>query len=171
MTGSITHELLHEILDQFRSMSGLPNTNQTACRCGDSSYDFLRKILHVSRLDAGLPDLPTYEFRPGDSDFNLTFKSLIVLTSDDCRCGDSIFNLWRRILESLRLGCDLPNAAEFSFRPGDSINDLLRKILSVLNNCDVEPPVIVGCCLLLESNGFDLLLESIDECLELESCP
>lgn len=169
VTSELTHQYLRQILNQFRDLGELPNEPDTACRCGDSSYDYLRKIVHVTRLDAGLPDLPVYEFRPGDSAFNLSFKTLVNLSFDNCRCGDSIFQLWIRILDSLRQGCDLPNVPQFSFRPGDSLNDLLRKVLLVLNTCAVEPPV-VNCCLLLESNGDDLFLESIDECLELESC-
>lgn len=164
----LTTQYLREILAQFSDLAALP---ESGCRCGDGPYDYLRKIVHVTRLDAGLPDFSAYEFRPGDSAFNLSFKTLVNLTADDCRCGDSIFQLWQRILESLRVACDLPNTPEFAFRPGDSLNDLLRKVLSVLANCDVVPvPPVINCCLLLESNGDDLFLESVEECLELESC-
>lgn len=168
VTSELTHQYLREILNQFSALADLPNE---ACRCGDSSFDYLRKIVHVTRLDAGLPDFSVYEFRPGDSVFNLSFKTLVNLTADDCRCGDSIFQLWQRILNSLRAGCDLPNTPQYSFRPGDSLNDLLRKVLSVLADCDVVPvPPVINCCLLLESNGEPLLLESGNGCLELESC-
>lgn len=168
VTSELTTEYLRGILDQFRILAGISNEG---CRCGDSSYDYLRKIVHVTRLDAELPDLPVYEFRPGDSAFNLSFKLLVNLTADNCRCGDSIFQLWIRILDSLRVGCDLPNVPRFAFRPGDSLNDLLRKVLFVLETCAVVPvPPVINCCLLLESNSDDLLLESVEECLELESC-
>lgn len=164
----LTTQYLREILDQFAQLAELP---ESGCRCGDGPFDYLRKIVHVTRLDAGLPDLPVYEFRPGDSPFNLSFKILVNLTADDCKCGDSIFQLWIKILDSIRQGCDLPNLPRFAFRPGDSLNDLFRKVLFVLETCSVVPvPPVISCCLLLESNGLALCLESTDDCLELESC-
>lgn len=163
----LTTQYLREILDQFTQLAELPDDG---CRCGDGPYDYLRKIAHVTRLDAGLPDFSVYEFRPGDSAFNLSFKTLVNLTSDDCRCGDSIFQLWQRILNSLREGCALPNIPQYAFRPGDSLNDLLRKVLGVLETCAVVPVPDCCCCLLLESNGVGLCLESADDCLTSESC-
>lgn len=150
MNGILTYEYLQAILARLSVLAGQTDTQ---CRCGDSSYDFLRKIVHVARLDAGLPDLPTYEFRPGDSDFNLSFKALVILTSDNCRCGDSIYNLWCRILDSVSEGAGLPHISRFSCSPGDSLNDLLRKLLDVLDQ-EVVPPVPPSpCCLPIGDYG------------------
>lgn len=142
--GNFATEQLHEILEKFREESGLPNTPRTACRCGDSSNDLLRKILFVVRSDAGLPDIPSTEWRPGDDAWNMSIKilgALDITGEAGCRCGDSIFDLWRKILDAVRLQLGVPDVPEFSFRPGDWLNVLLRK-LRLLLDADI---VIVPC--------------------------
>jgi hypothetical protein len=44
--------------------------------------------------------------------------------------------LWRKILNAVRLSLGIPDVPEFSFRPGDSLNDLLRK-LRILLDADI----------------------------------
>lgn len=135
--GNLATERLHEILEQFRELSGLANTPRSACRCGDSSNDLLRKILFVVRSDAGLPDSASTEWRPGDDAWQTSIKILAAVDTagtSGCRCGDSLFDLWRKILDAVRNSFGLPNVPEFSFRPGDSLNDLLRKLLLLLQH-------------------------------------
>lgn len=96
--------------------------------------------------------------RPGDTQVDLWRKILRALGSEQCFCGDAEWDVMRRILDELSPG---------SFAPGDSRYILLRKILTAANNAP-EPPIVITCCLALESSG-NLLLES-GGCLELESC-
>lgn len=141
--GNFATEQLHGILEEFRELSGLPNTPRSACRCGDSSNDLLRKILFVVRTDAGLPDIPSTEWRPGDNTWQMSIKILgavNVAGSEGCRCGDSLHNLWCKILDAVRESFGLPHVAAFSCRPGDSLNDLLRKLLLLLQHSVVVIP-------------------------------
>lgn len=95
--------------------------------------------------------------RPEDNLFDTLLKILrIVDPNNFCICGDNIYDLLRKILEALAPG---------SFRTGDSIYDIIRKILA---NIVVTPGD--NCCLLLESDGSELLLEVAPGCLQLESC-
>lgn len=144
----------------------------TIPRPGDNLTVLLRKWLQAVGVTPGcfdngewmlLAQLVTHYggvARPGDSIPDLWRKILRALGDDTCHCGDWAFNSVQRILAILNPG---------AFQTGDSFNNLVRKILEGVNAAPVPP--IDSCCLLLETNGFDLLLETNDNCLALESCP
>lgn len=139
----------------------------TTPRPGDNLTVLLRKWLQAVGAPAGCFDEGEWLLlarlvvhyggvaRPGDSIPDLWRKILQALGDDTCHCGDWAFNSVQRILAILNPG---------AFRTGDSFNNLVRKILEGVNGA------IAGCCLLLESNGFDLELETNANCLALESC-
>lgn len=134
-SGYFATGFLHCVLEKFLEESGLPNTAQTACRCGDGPNELLRKILFVVRSDAGLPDIPSTEWRPGDNEWITStkiLKAVDVAGEEGCRCGDSLFDIWRKILSAVRITLGIPDTAEFSFRFGDSLNILLRKLCLLL---------------------------------------
>lgn len=141
--GPLEYQLLLDILAALLLESGLPDTAQFACRCGDSRFDLRRKILNILVADSGLPNTAQFSWRPGDSEWQVIRKWLIAI-GGECRCGDSVFNLYQRFLEQLRLNSGLPNTPEFAFRPGDSLLDILRKILNNLQNGG--PPIGDICC-------------------------
>lgn len=144
----------------------------TEYRTGDNEYNIASKLL---RFLGGSPrPSDTFEnlFRkivtalggvsqPSDMLFDSLLKIERILDPvDSCNvCGDLEFDLLRKILEFLRPG---------AFRFGDSRWDLLRKIL--LYAAGFIPGPTDNCCLLLESDGSDLLLEVAPGCLQLESC-
>lgn len=152
--GPLEYQLLLDILAAFLLESGLPNTAMFACRCGDSRFDLRRKILNILVADAGLPNTAQFSWRPGDSEFIVLRKWLIAL-GGECRCNDSVFSLYQRILEQIRLNSGLPNTPEFAFRAGDSLLDILRKILAAINNA-VTPPVppVDLCCIPIGDYGL-----------------
>lgn len=152
--GPLEYQFLLDILAAFLLESGLPNTAQFACRCGDSRFDLRRKILNILVADSGLPNTAQFSWRPGDSEWQVIRKWLIAI-GGECRCGDAVFNLYQRFLEQLRLNSGLPNTPEFAFRPGDSLLDILRKILNVLNNAVTPPaPPIDLCCIPVGDYGL-----------------
>lgn len=152
--GPLEYQLLLEILAALLLESGLPNEARFACRCSDSRFDFRRKILNILVADAGLPNTAQFSWRPGDSEFIVLRKWLIAL-GGECRCNDTVFSLYQRILEQLRLNGGLPNTPEFAFRPGDSLLDILRKILNAINDAITPPvPPVDLCCIPIGDYGL-----------------
>ena len=98
--------------------------------------------------------------RPGDTMVDLWRKLFFAIGGTGCFCGDSVWDIMRRILDIISPG---------SFAPGDSPYNLLRKILFAISGFTPVPPPVDGCCLLLES-GPELDLETASDCLALESC-
>lgn len=143
--GPLEYQLLLEILAALLLESGLPNTAQFACRCNDSRFDLRRKILNILVADAGLPNTAQFSWRPGDSEFIVLRKWLIAL-GGECRCNDSVWSLYQRILTQVRINSGLPNTSQFEFRPGDSLLDILAKILANLQNAQPPVPPFDFCC-------------------------
>lgn len=138
--GPLEYSLLLEILGALLLESGLPNTAQYACRCSDSRFDLRRKILNVLVADAGLPNTAAFAWRPGDSEWQVISKWLRAI-GGQCVCGDAVWNLYQRFLEQLRINFGLPNTPAFAFRAGDTLLDILAKILNNLQNAPPpEPP-------------------------------
>ena len=156
--GPLEYQLLLDILAAFLLESGLPNTAQFACRCGDSRFDLRRKILNILVADAALPNTAQFSWRPGDSEFIVLRKWLIAL-GGECRCNDSVFSLYQRILTQVRLNSGLPNTPEFEFRAGDSLLDILRKILNNLQNA--TPPEPPECCVPI--GDYDFITNPVTE--------
>lgn len=137
---------------------------------GDSIVVLLRKWLQAVGATPGCPDEREYHLlwelvehyggtpRPGDSLPDLWSKLLRALGDDACHCGDWQWNTMKRVLDILSPG---------TFRPGDSIYQLLWRILEAINATPVPPE---ECCLLLMDGG-SLDLISFPGCLELISCP
>lgn len=163
IAGEYAHHNLHGILENFREEFNLANTNRTACRCGDSSSDLLRKILFVVRSGAGLLDTAQTEWRPGDGEWHTSLKILHALGTTaeaECRCGDSLFDIWRKILNAVRNSRGLPDIADFAFRFGDSLNVLLRKLLLLLGS----EVIIVPSCECSDMNDWGELMGPIVCC-------
>lgn len=147
--GPLAYYLTRDILAEF---------DPTAFRTGDSRYDILRHLLiAVGGQCACSPD----------SEFALLRKILIAL-GGECRCGDSIFSLYQRILTQIRLNSGLPNTPQFEFRAGDTLLDLLRKILNNLQNA-VAPPVPPELCCGLGAGDWGLLTAPVTESCDWES--
>lgn len=147
--GPAEYSLLLEILGALFLESGLPNIAQYACRCRDSRFDLRRKILNILVADAGLPNTAQFSWRPGDSEFIVLRKWLIAL-GGECRCNDSVWSLYQRILTQVRENSGLPNTPEFEFRAGDSLLDILAKILANLQNAE---PIPSECCIPIGDYG------------------
>lgn len=106
-----------------------------AFRTGDRWMDLLRKItLAVGARCSCSPD----------SEFGL-LREWLAAIGGACKCNDSIWSLYSRILTQVRLNFGNPNTPFFEFRAGDSLLDILRKILNNLQNA--EPPIPSECCL------------------------
>lgn len=140
----------------------------TEYRTGDNEYNLVTKLL---RKIGGTPRPSDTENnlwakilsqlggspRLSDGLFDLLLKILNILDPNHfCTCGDNITDLLRGIVRALG---GVP-------RPGDTIFDLINRILAII----VVVPPGDNCCLLLESDGSDLLLEVAPGCLQLESC-
>jgi hypothetical protein len=144
--------------------------SSTVPRPGDSVVVLLRKWLQSVGAEFGFPDEKEYNLywelvqhnggtpRPGDTLPELWQKVLRALGDNTCHCGDWQWNTIKRILDILSPG---------SFRPGDSIYNLLFRIVQAVSS--VVPPVVV-CCLDLEDSADVLDLEDLPGCLELEQC-
>lgn len=145
--GPEEYSLWLQILGEVFLQSGLPNEARFACRCGDNKWDLRRKVLTVLATDAGLPNTAQFFWRPGDSE-SIVARKILVALGGSCVCGgDPLFILYRKILEQLRINSGLPNTPEFAFRPGDSLLDILRKILNNLQNAPAPPvPPFDECC-------------------------
>jgi hypothetical protein len=104
---------------------------------GDDVVVLLRKWLQAVGASFGCPDEREYNLvwklvehyggtpRPGDTLPELWQKVLRALGDNTCHCGDWEWNTLKRILDILSPG---------SFNPGDSIYQLLRKILDAVNS-------------------------------------
>ena len=100
---------------------------------GDSVVALLRKWLQAVGAVPGCPDEREYNLvwalvehyggipRSGDTLPELWQKILRALGDGGCHCGDFQINTIQRILSVISPG---------SFRPGDSISEMLRKIVS-----------------------------------------
>lgn len=144
--GPLAYYLTRDILAEF---------DPTAFRTGDSRYDILRRLLIAVGGQCSCS---------ADSEFALLRKILIAL-GGECRCGDSMFSLYQRILEQVRINSSLPNTPEFAFRAGDTLLDLLRKILNNLQNAITPPtPPVDLCCIPIGDYGFitDPVTETCD---------
>lgn len=130
--GPLEYQLLLDILAAFLTESGLPDTAQFSCRCGDSRFDLRRKILNILVADAGLPNIAQFSWRPGDPE-KIVIRKWLVAIGGACKCDDSVWNLYQRFLEQLRINRGNPNTPEFAFRAGDTLLDILAKILTNLN--------------------------------------
>jgi hypothetical protein len=116
--------------------------SSTVPRPGDSVVVLLRKWLQSVGAGFDCPDEREYNLvwelvehyggtpRPGDTLPELWQKVLRALGDNTCHCGDWQWNAIKRILDILSPG---------SFSPGDSISDLLRKILEAVNVTPVPP--------------------------------
>lgn len=160
--GPLEYQLLLEILAELSVSSDLPNTAQFACRCGDSRFDFRRKILNILVADAGLPNTAQFSWRPGDSESQIILKWLLAI-GGDCRCGDTAWNLYQRFLEQLRINSGLPNTPAFAFRAGDTLLDILAKILNNLQNAVTPPVPPVDLCCGLDAGDWGLITSPITE--------
>lgn len=129
--GPLEFQLLLEILAALLLESGLPNTAQFACRCNDNRFDLRRKILNILQTDAGLPNTAAFAWRPGDSEWQVIRKWLIAI-GGECKCGDAVWNFYQRFLEQLRINRGNLNTPDFAFRSGDTLLDILAKILANL---------------------------------------
>lgn len=119
----------------------------TAFRAGDRWMGLLRKI--VLAVGAPCHCSPNSEFA--------LLREWLIFIGGQCRCNDSIFSLYQRILTQTRLNSGNPNTPEFEFRAGDSVLDILRKILNNLQNAQPpEPPVppIDLCCIPVGDYGL-----------------
>lgn len=152
--GPLEYQLLLEILAALLLESGLPNEARFACRCNDSRFDLRRKILNILVADAGLPNTAAFAWRPGDSEWQVISKWLRAI-GGACVCGDAVWNLYQRFLEQLRINLGNPNTPEFAFRPGDTLLDILAKILANLQNAEPAPPEPpVDCCIPIGDYGL-----------------
>lgn len=106
--------------------------SSTAPAQGDSVVVLIRKWLQSVGDVPGCPDEREYNLvwelvihyggtpRPGDTLPELWQKVLRALGDGDCHCGDFQANTIQRILDILSPG---------SFSPGDTISEMLRKIV------------------------------------------
>lgn len=124
--GPLAYYLTRDILAEF---------DPTAFRTGDSRYDILRRLLIAVGGQCSCS---------ADPEFALLRKILIAL-GGECRCNDSIFSLYQRILTQVRLNSGNANTLFFEFRAGDTLLDLLRKLLNNLQNAN--PPIPSECCI------------------------
>lgn len=79
-----------------------------------------------------------------------TARRIGVQHAGECKCNDSVWSLYSRILIQFRLNAGLPDVPRFAFRFGDTLNNILQKILNVLNASPVPPippiPPFDECC-------------------------
>lgn len=162
--GPEEYSLWLNILGVVFLQSGLPNEARYACRCGDGKWDLRRKVLTVLATEAGLPNTAQFFWRPGDSE-SIVARKILVAIGGSCVCGgDPLFILYRKILEQIRLNGGLPNTSEFAFRAGDSLLDILRKILNVLNNAVTPPEPPVDLCCIPDGDWGSITLPATVTC-------
>lgn len=150
--------------------------NSTAPSLGDSTVALLNKWLQSvgGVSDCGSQSewfslamlVTAYGGQPssGDTIADLWEKIRIAVGDDTCRCGDNAWQSARRILDTLSPG---------SFRPGDSLYNILWRILQAVNATPVPPPVNPCCPPPIGDWGsvamppgiqcdFDLVSEAVD---------
>lgn len=149
--------------------------NSTAPSLGDSTVALLNKWLQAvgGVQSCGAPSewfslaalVTAYGGQPssGDTIADLWEKIRIALGDTSCRCGDNAWQSARRILDILSPG---------SLRPGDSLYNILWRILQAINATPVPP--VNPCCpppigdwgsvaaAATEQCDFDLVSEAVD---------